>query len=303
GVTSWKQVSAGESYAMLLSENGRLFTWGENSYGRLGVDSMYDGDTFNVQTVYPVLLPVGMDPTTFKFTFVVPSFDHTLAIGNDGNLYSAGSNTQYQAGQSDPDALVNRMTLIPKPNGSAMWVRAAAGRNYSVGLMSDGALYRIGVSPMVKFLPADGSDGFTWKDVTANDYQFYALGSNGVVYVSSMNLTAPHVPLLQPLFMLDNATFVAAGISHLPRFELDKNYPNPFNPRTSIGFTLRVSGTTTLKIYDAVGRLAVTLVNEHLEAGVYHQRSFDGSRFSSGVYYARLISSGEHRTRSMLLMK
>ncbi len=219
-VTAWKQVSAGESYAMLLSENGRLFTWGGNAYGRLGVDSSYTGETFSAQVLYPVLLPEGVDETVFEYSTVVTSFEHTLAIGNDGNLYAAGNNTSVQSGQSDGDAMVRRMTLISKPNASATWIRAAAGRNYSVGLMSDGALYRIGGTSFLKFIPADLPEGFSWKDVAANDYQFYALGSNGKVYVSSMNLVVPHELVLQPFFTLENVTSIPLETAQPVQFAL-----------------------------------------------------------------------------------
>ncbi|MFA6470218.1 MAG: T9SS type A sorting domain-containing protein, partial [Bacteroidota bacterium] len=86
-------------------------------------------------------------------------------------------------------------------------------------------------------------------------------------------------------------------------FELEQNYPNPFNPSTTIGFTLQESGKTTLKIYDAIGREVVTLVDEVLEAGVYHQQMFNASRFASGVYFARLISGNKVQVKKLMLMK
>ncbi len=86
-------------------------------------------------------------------------------------------------------------------------------------------------------------------------------------------------------------------------FALEQNYPNPFNPSTSISFTLQVPGFTTLTIFDAVGREVAVLLNEHLEAGVLHQRTFDASGLASGTYYARLVSSGEYRTRKLFLVK
>jgi ELWxxDGT repeat protein len=86
-------------------------------------------------------------------------------------------------------------------------------------------------------------------------------------------------------------------------FELFQNYPNPFNPSTTIGFTLQVSGHTTLKIYDAIGREVAELANTFLEAGTYHQRTFDASRLSSGIYFARLVSDNKTQIKKMSLMK
>ena len=85
-------------------------------------------------------------------------------------------------------------------------------------------------------------------------------------------------------------------------FSLMQNFPNPFNPTTAIGYQLSTSGLTTLNIYDAIGREVSTLVNEAKEAG-YYTVQFDGAKLSSGIYYARLTSSGKTQTRKLLLMK
>ena len=99
----------------------------------------------------------------------------------------------------------------------------------------------------------------------------------------------------------NEAEVVIAGVPKV--FALEQNYPNPFNPTTKIGFTLQVSGITTLKVYDAVGKEVATLVNENLEAGAYHEAIFDASRLASGVYLARLQSGGRQLMRKMLMLK
>ncbi|MEW5799904.1 MAG: LamG-like jellyroll fold domain-containing protein [Bacteroidota bacterium] len=97
---------------------------------------------------------------------------------------------------------------------------------------------------------------------------------------------------------------VEVTVGSVPKvFALEQNYPNPFNPTTTIGFTLQVSGLTTLKIYDAIGREVATLVNENLEAGVYHQKTFDAGNLSSGIYFARLQANGKQMMKKMLVMK
>jgi hypothetical protein len=60
---------------------------------------------------------------------------------------------------------------------------------------------------------------------------------------------------------------------------------------------------TTLKIYDALGREVSTLVDENLEAGVYHERTFISSSLSSGIYFAHLTSSGNSAVRKIFLVK
>ena len=85
-------------------------------------------------------------------------------------------------------------------------------------------------------------------------------------------------------------------------FVLEQNYPNPFNPTTAISYQLSASGVTTLKIYDAIGREVATLVNEVKDAG-YYSAQFDGARLSSGVYFAKLTSSGKTQMRKLVLMR
>ena len=85
-------------------------------------------------------------------------------------------------------------------------------------------------------------------------------------------------------------------------FLLQQNFPNPFNPITTIRFSISSEEATMLKVYDVLGREVQTLVNEPLKAGNYSVR-FDASRFSSGVYFYRLQTGNFVETKKMLLTK
>ncbi|NUN70699.1 MAG: T9SS type A sorting domain-containing protein [Bacteroidetes bacterium] len=87
------------------------------------------------------------------------------------------------------------------------------------------------------------------------------------------------------------------------RFELSQNYPNPFNPVTTIGFTLQQTGWTTLIVYNVVGQEVATLVREVRDAGVYHEVLFDAGDHASGLYFVRLVSSGNTLVRKIVLLK
>ncbi len=86
------------------------------------------------------------------------------------------------------------------------------------------------------------------------------------------------------------------------------NYPNPFNPSTTINYQLTVDANVTLKIYDVLGREVATLVDGMVTAG-NHAAPFDGGRLSSGVYLTRLVvkhlddTKPIVQTRKILLMK
>ena len=85
-------------------------------------------------------------------------------------------------------------------------------------------------------------------------------------------------------------------------FALKRNYPNPFNPSTTIEYSLGLAGPTKLMIYDVLGRELVTLVDEYRPAGV-HKVMWNASGLPSGVYFYRLESSDFNRTQKMILMK
>lgn len=83
---------------------------------------------------------------------------------------------------------------------------------------------------------------------------------------------------------------------------LHQNYPNPFNPMTNIQFDLAKAGSVKLAVYDVTGRQVATLLDEAMSAGA-HVVTFDGSSFTTGVYFARLESGGESMTKKMILLK
>ncbi|MCF7913247.1 MAG: carboxypeptidase regulatory-like domain-containing protein [Candidatus Cloacimonetes bacterium] len=85
------------------------------------------------------------------------------------------------------------------------------------------------------------------------------------------------------------------------------NYPNPFNPVTTISFAITDAGYTTLNIYNISGQKIATLVAESLTAGVYNVSwngtANSGSQVASGMYFYRLQSGGNTVTNKMVLMK
>jgi len=85
-------------------------------------------------------------------------------------------------------------------------------------------------------------------------------------------------------------------------FNLEQNFPNPFNPTTYIGFRIADFGFVTLKVFDVLGNEVATLVNEEKEPGFY-EVEFNASNFSSGVYYYKIISGEFIQTRKMVYLK
>ena len=86
---------------------------------------------------------------------------------------------------------------------------------------------------------------------------------------------------------------IAPDIAGIPfEFSLHQNFPNPFNPVTTITYDLPNSGFVTLKVYDMLGREVKTLVNEMKTAG-FHKAQFTAEELASGAYFYRLSVSGD----------
>jgi Secretion system C-terminal sorting domain len=81
-----------------------------------------------------------------------------------------------------------------------------------------------------------------------------------------------------------------------------ENYPNPFNPATTIAYQLPKDGKVTIKIFDAIGREVTTLVDEFKPSGRYSVQ-FDASHLSSGIYFYSLRSGSFNVVKKMSLIK
>jgi hypothetical protein len=91
------------------------------------------------------------------------------------------------------------------------------------------------------------------------------------------------------------------------RYSLSDNYPNPFNPSTTIKFTMPTSGRVKLSIFDLQGRLISTLVDEVYSVGrhevIWKGRDNSNRSVSSGTYFYRITTKGFVETKKMLLLK
>jgi hypothetical protein len=91
------------------------------------------------------------------------------------------------------------------------------------------------------------------------------------------------------------------------RFELHQNFPNPFNPSTTISFALPRAADVSLAVYNILGSKIRTLVSDHLPAGD-HVVSWDGTdtkgkAVASGVYFCRIVAGEYRESRAMVLVR
>lgn len=127
-----------------------------------------------------------------------------------------------------------------------------------------------------------------------HDYRFYALSIDQVGNMETVR------PALSTVSVISG---VATESDELPlTFELDAAYPNPFNPVTTITYTLPTRGEAQLMVFDPVGRQVAELVNADMLPG-RHSVRWDAGALASGVYFYRLTHGGQVQTRPVVLLK
>ena len=85
-------------------------------------------------------------------------------------------------------------------------------------------------------------------------------------------------------------------------YELEQNFPNPFNPATRIRFAIPRAGQVRLTVFNVLGQKVATLVDEAMPAGKY-EADFDAGSLSSGLYFYRIEAEGYSQVRKMLLTR
>jgi photosystem II stability/assembly factor-like uncharacterized protein len=164
-------------------------------------------------------------------------------------------------------------------------------------------------------------------DYRPGNYDLLAVGSGGKIYNSIDNgyswtsVTDPNANNLRGIGFLpnsniswivgdngtilkwdENATAVNDKGAIPGKYGLQQNFPNPFNPTTTIRYSVPKESKVSLSVYDALGRQVATLVNDVKSAGE-HQATFNASNLSSGVYFYRLKADGFTDFKKLVLMK
>jgi hypothetical protein len=139
-------------------------------------------------------------------------------------------------------------------------------------------------------------------------YSDYLYGSEQIEntgYIGSyLTTTSDHYPVWSR-FKFVTDTSIDNPQANLPfKNALESNYPNPFNPSTTLYFTLADTDQVTLKVYDMTGRVVSVLLNNIQFTGGSHQVAFNADDLSSGVYlYTIQTLSGFTATQKMVLLK
>ncbi|MCK7523212.1 MAG: T9SS type A sorting domain-containing protein [Ignavibacteriales bacterium] len=131
---------------------------------------------------------------------------------------------------------------------------------------------------------------YKFPDIT---YSMYV--NNEKIYVSSMN---------NGVYEIDNTFLTNVNEQNKMPNEclLFQNFPNPFNPSTTIYYQIPQAGFVSLKVFDILGREVATMVNEEKPVGNY-EITFSGQGLPSGIYFYKLNAGNFSSVKKMILIK
>ena len=184
GIT-FVQASAGGSHVAALGSDGNIYTWGDNTAGRLG--RAVTSDT-------PADKPGKANtPADVTFISVSTGWGHTVAVDTQGDVYTWGENTHGELGRSTTSTPVDKPGKADTPAG-VTFTQASAGGSHSVAVSDDGSIYTWGNTangqlgrdtsntPADKPGKADTPAGVTFTQASAGGGRSVALGSDGSLY-------------------------------------------------------------------------------------------------------------------------
>ena len=86
------------------------------------------------------------------------------------------------------------------------------------------------------------------------------------------------------------------------QFSLESAYPNPFNPTTTLSFSLPIESEVNISVYNLQGREVVTLLDGNINAG-YHSITWHADNHSSGVYFVKMVADKYVDVQKLMLVK
>lgn len=214
----------------------------------------------------------------------LPGFEGPNAV--DGNM-----GTRWSSAYSDPQVLTIDLTASYELHETVIFWETAYARSYVVMLSQDGTQWTIAYSQNA----GDGGMDIVPLSGTARYVRIVGL-QRGSSWGYSIYEVLVHGPGVSD-----------AGHEPVvpPAFRLEQNRPNPFNPSTSIRYSIPASwphSPVTLRVFDLLGRVVATLVDDVQTPGTYDV-TWGAEGVASGVYLCRLQSGRHAQTRKLILLR
>ncbi len=300
-----KSIPAG-GMALICADAGSSGTnkWITDATGKFKVEAVVDPDnninecleennvdssTVTVYSQPPVNLALNK-------TVTVSSVEKTGTEGK--NAVDGQMSTRWSSQFSDPQFIQVDLGSVEHINQVRLYWEVAYGKNYYIQV---------------------SNDAVDWTDAA------HITNSNGGVDKIDLNNDARYVRMYGiqratewgysiyefEIYNVDTTStnvIINGKVNSSPcEYVLDNNFPNPFNPSTTIHYYIPKSGNVKIEIFNTMGQLVKTLIDSYLEKGNY-ETVWDGKDISqreasSGVYFYRLSSGDFSRTKKMILLR
>ena len=278
-------------------QNEYTITWDDNISDNVNID-LYDDNTL-LSNIANSTLSDGSFSWYIPYG-ISPGSNCKIKITDDGdssiNDYSDAVFT-----------IVGKEITVTSPNGGEQWMLDHTytitwtdniSENVNIDLYKNGQL----VTNIANSTLSDSS--FEWYIPIS-----IANGSDYTIKITSTD-TSDINDFSDAAFTIDNVSSVEMISGYIPvQYNLYQNFPNPFNPTTTINFDLPFQSDVTIRIYNILGQLVKTIIdNEVLNAGKYRYE-FDANNYSSGIYIytinARSVVSKDsyYQIRKMILLR
>jgi hypothetical protein len=230
---------------------------------------------------------------------VLQSRDGSYVFAGESHSYGAGTPGQdkFWVVKTEPDQIlpVSLTSFSASPSSSGIRVSFSLASetindHFEIyrGDSQDGEFSRITSLPSQGNSAAGHTYEFTDVNVTARQTYWYYLAD-----VSVTGTRTEHRDFMRSATAIGSALALEYSLAA---------YPNPFNPITTISFSLAEAGHAAVNIYDISGRFIRTLADHEFTAGS-HAVSFDGRDLPAGTYFVRMVSPKFSRTEKVLLLK
>ena len=257
------------------------------------------GDVLTYSITAPVILPAGAQLTGNQFSWT-PNFNQssttpynfTFKVTDQGGLSTSISGLVYVNN-------VDRVPIFTKelPDNVVATVNIPVPVNYTFQYAatdpdSDKVVFSLITGPDGSSVSPTGL--FSWSPTASQAEKSYTLtvqASDGILSVLSTHIiSAGKVVGVQK-------------ISEIPtEYALCQNFPNPFNPTTSIRFAVPKESFIKLSVFNVLGQEIMNLVNKVYSPGNY-QVSFDASKLNSGIYFYQIKSNDFVSSKKMMVLK
>lgn len=295
----WESINTGlNATAFAFNESGHIFViadhffyrsedngdnWTSGGFGRFGdIAVSSNGSIFAASTGEGIFRSLD-NGATWEFAGLNRYYVLSIVINRAGIIFAAAGGRL-----GAPDG------VFRSTNNGGTWILILRIQAKFLALDNEDRIYA-GTDILDIQVSDDNGDNWTpLGEIVSKSLNVFSVNSNGHIFAGTYDGV---------FRAIESVTAIRERTQQMPEtYSLYQNHPNPFNPLTTIKFTLPRSGFVTLKVYNLLGHTVETLVSEVLSPGEY-EVDWNASGLASGIYLYRLQSEEFDQTKKLTLLK